>query len=231
MTTESIRIRVLRNTWHETLENLGLQSDKDSRVFNNILERYGAPTRFYHGIKHISFCVTLAQMLAKDHRYLNEIILALFFHDIIQDPKNPGQDDEEQSAIFVQKTLGIMGISEYSLDLIKGAIRATRTHTGAQPGSVASWVCDMDLAVLGDTYEENFELYERGIRAEYNWVEIEDYNRERAKFLRGFLARDQIYCNPFVQMWLEESARSNISGLIARLEDGNTGKCMHQADG
>ena len=82
----------------------------------------------------------------------------------------------------------------------------------------ARFLVDIDLASLGYP-EREFNKNTARIRAEYNWVSKETFNRERAKLLQSFLDRPSIYLTEFFHNKYEAQARKNLARAIKQLSE------------
>jgi predicted metal-dependent HD superfamily phosphohydrolase len=98
---------------------------------------------------------------------------------------------------------------------VAALILATR-HDAAPLSGDAAVVADVDLAILGSSYEV-FDRYEAAIRAEYASVPDAAFREGRARILRAFLARPAIFTTPPLNEALELRARENLVRSLARL--------------
>jgi predicted metal-dependent HD superfamily phosphohydrolase len=77
-------------------------------------------------------------------------------------------------------------------------------------------LCDIDLAILGQP-EEAFDVYERQIRREYEWVPEAQFRERRKAILQSFLERRTIYSTKFFHQRYEKQARKNLARSISQL--------------
>lgn len=168
------------------------------------------PQRHYHGLQHLSECLDLLRA----HRDLaerpDELVLALWFHDAIYDPR--AKDNEARSADWATRALGEAGADPASTARIHALILDTAHATEPAPGD-PSLLVDIDLAILGAS-PERFAEYEQQVRAEYAWVPGFLYRYKRRQLLREFARRVPLYRTPALRERLEAQARINLAGAI-----------------
>lgn len=176
-----------------------------SFVFCEVVRRYAEPHRRYHTLDHIMF------MLSKGFEVGGlsmEQMLAIWFHDVIYDPKAMTGVNESDSAAFAEQYLGDAWLG----NLVAVIIRDTMNHTPTVPES--ELVLDLDLyefSLPWKEYERNTQL----IREEYSHVAEKDWEKGRLEFLEKMLKRDPFY---YVLKDRTEKARENIEAEIAGLQ-------------
>jgi predicted metal-dependent HD superfamily phosphohydrolase len=176
--------------------------------FEDISNRYAEPGRFYHTLDHVQHVLDTVETIGSHTRNLNAVRLAAWLHDVIYDSK--ASDNEERSAEHAERLCEKLSIPEGQR--VAHLILTTKTHdAGADPD--AQVLVDADLAVLGAS-EPAYRAYAENIRQEYSWVPEPKYRNGRRQVLAKFLTRTRIF--HFLRH-LEEPARRNISGEIARL--------------
>lgn len=148
-------------------------------AFDELLARYGEPHRHYHTLTHV------LDVLRALERPSLALSLAAWYHDAIYDSR--ASDNEERSAdLLVSAALVPTDVAREAARLIL----LTKTHQADDPEGWA--LLDADLAILGAD-PADYDRYAAAIRLEYDWVPEPDYREGRAKVLRRFLERDQIY--------------------------------------
>lgn len=179
---------------------------------DRLLRAYSEPHRHYHGLQHISECLTVfgdARTLAL---YPDAVELALWFHDAVYDPRS--HQNEERSAALAKDCLDGGALPGLALR-VSDMILATKTHV-TRDDPDAALVVDVDLSILGQP-AARFEEYEAQIRGEYEWVAMGEFSSRRATVLQGFLDRPRIYATDYFHQKFEESARRNLASSIYRL--------------
>lgn len=190
-----------RNRFDSLWRGLGLTSPS-APVFDALERAYAEPHRAYHTAQHIEECLAQLELAGGNA----EVELALWFHDAIYDPR--AHDNELRSAEWAVREIGA---SNPLAQRIRELIMATR-HEAIPDTPDAQLLVDVDLSILGAP-RERFLEYESQVRREYEWVPDFIFRRERAKILRGFLARPFIYTTPFFRDKLEARARENLAGV------------------
>lgn len=140
------------------------------------------------------------------------LALAVWGHDLIYDPR--AGDNEARSAGVFGAWLAAQGAPAELVREVEGLILVTR-HPSRPANRTQALLIDADLAILG-AEPETFAAYDRAIRQEYRHVPGLLYRAGRAKVLRGFLEREQLYTTPEFA-GLEEQARINLGAALNTL--------------
>lgn len=194
--------------WRALLADWAVDPVLITESFEDISIRYAKPIRFYHTLDHVQHVLDTVETIDSHARNLNSVRLAAWLHDVIYDSK--ASDNEERSAEYAARLCENLSIPEGQR--VAHLILTTKTHdAGTDPD--AQVLLDADLAILGAS-EPEYRIYAENIRREYSWVPEPEYRNGRRQVLAKFLARTKIF--HFLRN-LEEPARRNISGEIARL--------------
>lgn len=190
------------NLWFR-LFNSSYMEQRD-RVFNILEVAYSRPDRHYHNLDHIA--AVLESLPTEGIERLPLIKLAVWFHDVIYNPKN--SDNEEASAKSFEGCFrGIL--PEDSIKRVIDMIACTKTHVAIHDD--CQHLIDADLSILGADVHE-YVTYARNIRKEYSFVPYWKYVLGRRKVLKRFLARKDIYKTPhFQRQGYDAAARQNIN--------------------
>jgi predicted metal-dependent HD superfamily phosphohydrolase len=185
-------------------------------AFTRLMAAYAEPHRAYHTAEHIADC--LAQLDAAPGNATERELVegAIWFHDVVYNPR--AGDNEAESATWATSTLSGAGVALPTIESIRRLILLTR-HVEPPRDDAGSLLCDIDLSILGRSSDE-FDLFERRIRTEYDWVPEPEYRQGRARVLSGFLARDPLYQTHHFHRRYEAAARNNLVRAIARLAGG-----------
>lgn len=195
----------------QLLQRLGGQGSSEA-LFGQLFAAYSQPHRAYHTVAHIEDCLLHLDRVRQLCDRVDEIEIALWFHDGIYDPR--ARDNEEQSADWAGRCLQKLGINSAATERVVTMILATR-HQQIPPTCDCRMLLDIDLSILGRTPEE-FAVYEDQIRQEYAWVPEDQYRLGRAAILTQFLNRPTIYYTQYFQS-LEGPARDNLERSLAKL--------------
>lgn len=179
-----------------------------------LAEAYGAPDRHYHTLAHISSCLAALDAASTAPQDGDAVELALWLHDVVYDSR--ADDNEARSAAWAGALLG--GSAPGPLVArVEEFILATRHAHSPEAGDVAL-VCDIDLTILAAP-ADRFDVYEREIRLEYDWVPDQEFRAGRRAVLERFLQRDRIYATAEMHERLEQAARRNLERSVLRLTD------------
>jgi predicted metal-dependent HD superfamily phosphohydrolase len=207
-----------KRIWTRVGDDLGFDKNQWADVFTELVKRYGEPHRAYHTMEHITWCVEMAMSRQVGNICNNHvaILLALFFHDVVYDPR--AKDNEEKSIDFFESVAAIFIKNKSLVQEVKRLIRATK-HDVVPFRIDACIVVDIDLGILGAS-RSAFKRYEENIRKEYSFVPEETFRRVRADILEGFLKRDRIFLTNTFYHQFEKNAQENIAWSIKELRKG-----------
>jgi len=164
---------------------LSLQKSLAQDVWEVIASRYGEEQRFYHTMEHINALLSQASLNEALIVDKSAVYLAIFFHDIVYDPKS--KTNEEDSAELFLHLLS-HHLDSNLCEKIKAYIIATKKHDVAHSEDTdLKLFIDMDMSILGASPTE-YEAYARQIRSEYEFVPEADYCKGRAAVLESFVA-------------------------------------------
>lgn len=175
---------------------------------------YSHPPRVYHTLDHVRDCLSVfdtVRLLAEDR---DACEFAIWLHDGVYFAER--SDNEARSAEAAQMIAGLLGCRAEFVNTVRTLIMATR-HSTSPPTADAALVADIDLSVLGGTWEV-YDAYRRAIRAEYAWADDEAFRGGRLAFLDRMLDRPTIYTTAWFQEEYEERARDNLERERTELE-------------
>lgn len=178
-------------------------------IWSAISTLYTQPDRHYHNIHHIADLLTKLDAWPNPCPERNTIELAIWFHDIIYDPKRA--DNEESSAGLLSHFLRDHPLQPEAASLIL-ATHHNET-SGMKPEEI---ICDIDLSILGAPAEQ-YQQYATGVRQEYHWVPKEEFAEKRTHVLKNFLNRENIYHTPHAQNLWQNQAKTNLNQEIQTL--------------
>lgn len=177
----------------------------------DLIAAYSAPGRYYHGLKHIEDCLgALAAVADLSERDRAILIEAIWWHDVVYDPKRP--DNEEQSAVLAEQHVD-SGIGAE----VGRLVRLTKTHEVAPGDRRGAVLISIDLSILG-AEPLIYDAYTDAIRKEFAHVPDADYRFGRAKVLKQFLERQVIYPEASFAKRFDRMARENLAREITALE-------------
>lgn len=190
-----------------------LSSRITEAVFHDLHDAWSEPRRVYHGIEHLQACLRTIDEFPIDYGESLNAEIAIWWHDAIHVPGDGA--NEEKSAYWFGRVARVLGI--HPPGRIQESILATRHGPEPMPNTLASYVCDVDLAILGRN-SATYDAYAEQIRREYEHVPDGPYRVGRARVLRGFLAKPHLYHREDFRTRFEAPARENLLREVTYLE-------------
>lgn len=201
-------------------KNINIPPHVLKRWLDIVLLRYSEPQRFYHTLYHIDRMLFLLSKHGDQIQKIIVVVLAIFFHDIVYDPKR--NDNETQSIELFKLFAGDAELPQETIEYVSAFISATITHsldvslTPLKNGEDLKLFLDFDLEVLSRE-ECQYKAYADQIRMEYNHVSQREYCIGRTKVLSSFLDRDRIYFSDIFHDTCEINARRNVRNELKTL--------------
>lgn len=181
-------------------------------IYHSLCERYGEPHKYYHNLEHVSVCLRAYSDLEDLAEHPFEVAVAIWFHDVIYDPRR--RENEDRSVEYAFEKLGQFLMDE-QLEVIRNLILVTK-HDSEPKNVDEEIMIDVDLVIFGQKPEEFLE-YEKNIRKEYSWLSERNYREGRKKLLVRFLDRDYIFYTELFRAKYEEQSRRNLRKSISLL--------------
>jgi predicted metal-dependent HD superfamily phosphohydrolase len=198
--------------WNKLWKSLGAAKDGED-LFYQLINAYNDKNRAYHNISHIKHCLNEFDQIKYRLKNPKEVELAIWFHDVIYDPKSVS--NEEESAEFTILELKKSEAPCISIDMVKHFILATK-HDRSINTPDSEYLVDIDISIFG--YPPKIYMdYEKNIRKEYEWVPEAIYRKKRKELLISFLSRGKIYYTNFFSNKYELQSRSNLKAAIKSL--------------
>ena len=198
--------------WQAILSHTGLD-DPGWAILTELESLYSEPHRKYHNLQHALDCLVHLDSHPVEGADSSAIELAIWFHDAVYMPQEKG--NEQASADMALKRLKNIGANVELRQKVHRLIMVT-THDKEPQDLDEAVMIDVDLVILG-TGRDVFEVYESGIRSEYNFVPEPLYRRERRAILESFLSRSVIYNTEVFRESFEDTAHSNLKWAISNL--------------
>jgi predicted metal-dependent HD superfamily phosphohydrolase len=199
---------------------LGRSSTAWASEGRRLLRHWQRWPRAYHDLTHLQACLahwqTLQVELPGALQQPEAVALALWFHDAVYWPWS--SRNEARSAQWASRFLSTQRQPPSLVRAVAEHIMATRHHPGEIHGD-ATWVVDIDLAVLGQS-DAVYRQFERNVRKEYFVVRWPRYRAGRSAVLQGFLDRPRIYHNEWFFYRYEAQARTNLRNALEALQAG-----------
>jgi predicted metal-dependent HD superfamily phosphohydrolase len=214
----------LAATWASAWSSLGRPAPAGLQA--ELMTAWSEPHRHYHDQRHLRECLALWARWRGHSPLPGEVVLALWFHDAVYDPRAPRQGSNElNSAAWAARSLVRAGADSDTAqrvhDLVMSTKQATQQEAPAAPAALTSsldaqLLGDIDLSILGSP-AERFERYDQDVRKEYAWVPGFRYQEARAQVLQNFLDRPRLYLGEHAVALLEAQARINLAAALSRL--------------
>lgn len=208
----------LQHRWLSTaVDVLKISGDLPQKWWGVIEGRYSEKQRHYHTLRHLE---EMFQHFDKYFKKLNQpelVVLAIFFHDIIYDPK--ANDNEEESAeVFSKFSKEAGNLEADKTDAVMKWILQTKSHSVKENSdNDLQFFLDMDMAVLGRP-SEGYKKYADQIREEYIHIPDPEYKKRRSAVLRGFCQRQRIFATDEFHEMYHDIAIQNLKTEILCLE-------------
>ena len=210
----------MRVRWLSLAHSLGIVEPAAEAVWADLAAAYGEDGRFYHNLIHIKHALGVAEQLREVAVDFTAVQLALWFHDVVYDPRR--SDNEAESAAYAERVLRPLGVPDDLLTKVRQLILATKSHEAPDDNPDVRVMLDADLAILSAPPEQ-YDAYAQAIRQEYSFVPDEAYRVGRTAVLQTFLARSPFY---FTE-WMRERGRDtavyeNLNRELLELKKRNT---------
>jgi predicted metal-dependent HD superfamily phosphohydrolase len=204
----------LLSEWSSLLAGFGVAALTAQDGFDELVEAYTGPGRYYHNLDHVRAVLDTVNSLGDLARDLPAVRLAAWYHDAVYDSR--AKDNEERSADLAAERCRSWGVPATTVESVRQLILATKSHQAGTDDVDAQVLLDADLAILGADPDE-YARYARAIRQEYAWVPDADYRRGRTTVLQIFLDRARIFRLDRMHERLDAAARRNVRDEIAAL--------------
>ncbi len=196
-------------------------------TYKNLTVCYQEPHRHYHTLTHLKSCFyhldayASSELCELDKSSLLEVELALWFHDVIYQPRS--LTNEKDSAAKLSDFLNYNASQEtQSLRLIE-LVLVTQHPSIAQNKQQGilldidlSILLDIDLSILGAD-SACYDEFELAIKQEYKWVPDELYKEKRSCLLNSLLRHKHVFQSEYFTVHLEHQAQCNIKRTINKL--------------
>ena len=196
---------------------LGVDSLDDTAIFelNKIIEKYSESHRHYHNLNHI------LELLKKCDEYkINSpnIVLAIFYHDVIYSTLLPGNEDK--SAQFADDSLRSLGEPPKRIKMVREMVLATKKHQQKINDPEIQLFLDLDFCIMGYS-EADYEKYVVAIRNEYSSIPKFLFNSGRKKFLQSVANEAQLFHTTLFESEFGNQARINIQKELKDINGEN----------
>lgn len=188
----------------------------------SLLERWTAPERRFHNLKHLVSVLARADELTEETHEPDVVRLAAWYHGAVFDAATKaafaqhGGEDETASGDVALTELLALGVPEPRARRVHDLVVRLARHTPDPADPDSAVLCDADLGMLA-VEPQRYKAYLEDLRAEYAHVPKVDFLRARQRILRKLLGRPSLFVSPLSERW-EEPARQNLSAELARVD-------------
>ena len=201
----------LKERFEDLLEKIGFSIETINSLWLDLEKVYSSKSRHYHNLIHLEEMINLYDIHYSNLQFPDEVLFSIFYHDYVY--KVTRKDNELKSA---EHALSILPFNaKVNKQLVFDMICATKLHQHNKIEDI-NWLIDFDLKILSKDWED-YKIYTRKIRKEYNIYPDFLYNPGRKKALEHFLENENIYQTATFRSFFEEKARENIQKEIATL--------------
>lgn len=203
-----------RPTWRALLGQWQATVPDTPDIGHELLRRWSAPGRAYHGLGHLSAVLDrLAALADGGAQVTRAVTVAAWFHDAVHDGATPA---DELASAELAATLLAGHLPPAETAEVGRLVLLTIDHVTAADDLPGQALCDADLGVLGGSPQE-YLGYAAQVREEYASVPEADFRRGRATILRAILDRPAIFRTAPARALWEGAARRNVAAEIDRL--------------
>lgn len=188
-----------------------------------LLQRWCEPHRRYHTVEHLAEALAAldelerAGALEADDALVARV--ALWYHDLVHDPRAAPGSNESRSAMMARDHLHRLGVHPATIGTVEAGVLMTYGHEVGPDVAAARLldaVHDADLWILGAP-PDRYASYRAQVRAEYAHVPDPDFVRGRAAVMAPFLRRDPLYRTAHAHGAWTARARTNLAAELAEL--------------
>ncbi|HBL15419.1 MAG TPA: hypothetical protein DD417_01290 [Elusimicrobia bacterium] len=203
--------------WKRLWKRLGAEG-RPEPAFYRLAYAYGRKDRFYHTLEHIGHCLDEIQPARALCRHPDEMELALWFHDIVLDPRRRDGLNVKDSARAGHTAARKMGLAPAAAERVRRMVMAT-THRDVPRNMECRLVADADMALLGwskRTFTRNYAQ----IRREHHFRTQDDFESGHVRFCGHLLRLRAVFLTGFFRRRYEAQARRNLRDEFRRLGVG-----------
>ncbi len=180
-------------------------------IFDEITKSY-SNNRFYHNLDHIENLLESLSDFNLSAEDKTKLELAIWFHDIIYDPKET--DNEFKAALEFEKFGLLLGMKNSLITEISELIIITK-HTDKPNTHLEKIMCDVDLKGLG-TFE--YLINATNVRKEFLYLSDEEWIDGRFEFLISMLNKKSIFHTSEYKELYEHKANINLQNELLILK-------------
>jgi predicted metal-dependent HD superfamily phosphohydrolase len=178
-----------------------------------LLDRYGEPTRVYHGVRHLAEVLGHVDTLMGECADATAVELAAWFHDAVYDVR---RDDNEVASARLARSVLANQVPDEQLREVERLVLLTRDHAVSAGDSNGAVLCDADLAILAGGPTE-YADYTGRVRREYGHLPDAEFEVGRAAILRSFLDLPRLFHTSYAAEHWADAAHANLTTELSQL--------------
>lgn len=203
----------------ETMESLWTRlwslPNMHQDMFELLMKEYAQDGRHYHTLRHIYECLMLFYTTAEGGCPLSPVPLAIWFHDIVYNPK-ASNNEAESAEIFAVFAKSIHMSPLRAGPAHKIIIASSHQKKDYFNHPACDLMLDIDLSSLGKT-PDLFDEDALNIRKEFVHLSDQVYSQKKKAFFNELLARKSVYRTPDFREMFEKQARANMERAIRKM--------------
>lgn len=210
----------LEGRWNRLCQGLKVERSFAEKWWHIVRDGYQEKQRHYHTLAHLQELFALSDNFRACLKDVLAVELAIFFHDVVYDPRATGGKNEIDSAVVFSKFAQEVNLASASrIAHVYHWIVQTKDHVCApEDEEDCKFFMDFDMAVLGWAREE-YAKYTEQVRQEYIHVPQAIWCDARAAFLEATARSDSIFATEAFKTSHEKAARANLFWEAAELRN------------
>eukprot|EP00927_Polykrikos_kofoidii_P057896 TRINITY_DN5212_c0_g1_i1.p1 TRINITY_DN5212_c0_g1~~TRINITY_DN5212_c0_g1_i1.p1 ORF type:complete len:505 (-),score=66.19 TRINITY_DN5212_c0_g1_i1:161-1615(-) len=211
-------VEELQRRWQALCKKLAISDEATDKWWGLIRSRYGEVQRHYHTLNHLGELFALFDKHRADIADACSVELAIFFHDVIYNPRATGGRNEDDSALVFSKFAQEVNLcpAEMVGKVFRWIIKTKHHVCQDDDDADCKLFMDFDMAVLG-WERAAYSHYTVQVRREFAHVPEGIWCDARANFLEATAASPKIFATSIFQERYEELARANMRWEAAEL--------------
>ncbi|MBU1173255.1 MAG: hypothetical protein KKD44_27125 [Proteobacteria bacterium] len=191
----------------------------NDEIYHFMEEMYhGRP---YHNLDHVSYCLNELRhvhMESMDFEDRMRLIVAICFHDLMQDFMRPADAVSNSAEIMEESLIDVLSTSD--IRIIKNLILSTGAKICRT--DLEHYMHDIDYSIMGNNSWNEYHAYVKAVEKEalQDGIHPKYFKTGRIDFLQLLLLQTTIYSTEIFGNKYEWQARKNIAREIAERQKG-----------
>lgn len=194
----------LRTRFLDLISKYSNDDEYNQNCWNKVESGYTNASRHYHDLSHLENMFEKLGYVKDEIEDMDAVCFSIFYHDIVY--KVTQSDNELKSAEALENDLSTTSFDR--IQKCKSQIEATKNHERSEFQDT-NILLDLDLSILGADWEV-YEDYTKNVRKEFKIYPNFLCRKGRKKFLKTFLAKNQIFKTDYFIENFEQQAIKNL---------------------